>query len=55
MLWREEGYKAVCGTVSNLVESLQHSLPKIRLMMHRGELKLQDFEYEKYNSCEIIP
>jgi putative peptide-modifying radical SAM enzyme len=55
MLWKEEGYKAVCGTVSNLIESLQHCLPKIRLMMRRGELKLQDFEYEKYNSCEIIP
>jgi sulfatase maturation enzyme AslB (radical SAM superfamily) len=55
MLWGEEGYKAVCRTVSNLIESLQHSMPKIRSMMRRGELKLQDFEHMKYNSCEIIP
>ena len=55
MLWGKEGHEAVCRTVSNLIESLQHSMPKIRFMMRRGELKLHDFEYMKYNSCEIIP
>lgn len=55
MLWGKEGHKAVCRTVSNLVESLQHSMPKIRFMIRRGELELQDFEHMKYNSCEIIP
>jgi len=54
-LWGEEGYGLVCGTVVNLVASLQDALPRVRRLIDRGALRLQDFGYMKYNSCEIIP
>jgi len=54
-LWGEEGYRLVCETVENLVKSLRRALPRVRRLIDRGALRLQDFEYMKYNSCEIIP
>jgi len=54
-LWGEEGYRLVCGTVLNLVESLRHTLPRVKRLIDSGALRLRDFEYTKYNSCEIIP
>ncbi|MCJ7631824.1 TIGR04084 family radical SAM/SPASM domain-containing protein [Candidatus Bathyarchaeota archaeon] len=54
-LWGEEGYMAVCSTVSNLIESLSAILPRVKQLIDNGTLKIQDFEYMKYNSCEIIP
>lgn len=54
-LWGEEGYLIVCRTVLNLIESLFAIIPRIRSLIDKGTLKLQDFDYAKYNSCEIIP
>lgn len=54
-LWGEEGYHLVCGTVENLVDSLRAVLPRIRQMILKGSIRQNDFNYPKYNSCEIIP
>lgn len=54
-LWGEEGYRLVCGTVLNLIESLQNILPRVKQLLDQGVIRTQDFEYVKYNSCEIIP
>lgn len=54
-LWGEEGYRLVCGTVVNLIESLRGVLPRVRRLIDSKALRLQDFEYMKCNSCEIIP
>lgn len=54
-LWGEEGFKLVCGTVENLVDSLKAVLPKVQQLIAEHKIRLEDFEYTKYNSCEIIP
>jgi uncharacterized protein len=54
-LWGEEGFRQVCGTVHCLVGSLREAMPEIRTLLDSGTISLNDFEYQKYNGCEIIP
>lgn len=53
--WRAEAYRVVCGTVRNLVDAIKRDLPRIRKLIRRGDLSPTDFEFMKYNGCEIIP
>jgi putative peptide-modifying radical SAM enzyme len=54
-LWGDEGFSQVCGTVKNMVDSLRETLPEIRHLIDDGRISVEDFQYPKYNSCEIIP
>lgn len=51
----DEGFSQVCGTVRNMVDTLFEALPQVRALIDTGRTRLQDFEYPRYNSCEIIP
>jgi uncharacterized protein len=53
--WGEEGFKLVCKTVANLIDSLIRFEPTIRKLIDDGKIKIDDFNYDRYNSCEIIP
>jgi len=53
--WDGEAYRLVCGTVRNLIETISKELLRIRQIIERGELTLRDFEFMKFNGCEIIP
>lgn len=55
MLWGEQGFKEVCDTIFFLVNSLKNITPQIEEMIKKGDLKLEDFNYNKYNGAEIIP
>ena len=54
-LWGDEGFTQVCGTVRNMVHSLHDALPQVRALIAKGRIRLEQFEYPRYNSCEIIP
>jgi putative peptide-modifying radical SAM enzyme len=54
-LWGEDGFSQVCGTVRGMINALQGVLPEIRALIDAGRIRLSDFEYQKYNGCEIIP
>jgi radical SAM protein with 4Fe4S-binding SPASM domain len=54
-LWGDEGFKQVCGTVTAMIDSLKEMLPEVRRLVEEGTIRLEDFNYTKYNSCEIIP
>ncbi len=54
-LWGEQGFKLVCESVSNLVNSLKETIPEIRHLMDAERIKPADFDYPRFNSCEIIP
>jgi uncharacterized protein len=54
-LWGDEGYRLVCNTVSNLVNSLRRVEPEVRQLLRRGGISSSDFEHGRYNSCEVIP
>jgi uncharacterized protein len=53
--WSNEAYASVCNTVKGLVAAMETELPRIRRLIHDGEVSVSDFEYLKYNGCEIIP
>jgi uncharacterized protein len=53
--WGSEAYGQVCKTVKNLIEAISNQMPRIRKLVCQGKVLLKDFEYVKYNGCEIIP
>lgn len=53
--WGPEEYSLVCKTVNNLIEAVSDQLPRIQKLIDHGKIKSKDFEYTKYNGCEIIP
>lgn len=54
-LWGDEGFGQVCATVRNMIDALFEVLPQISGLIDEGKIRLEDFEYSRYNSCEIIP
>lgn len=53
--WNDEAYAEVCRTVAELVSAIEEIFPKIQRLIDDGRLKTEDFDYLKYNGCEIIP
>ncbi len=53
--WSREAYAVVCRTVENLVHLLRGELPRVERLIAERRIKPSDFEYMKYNGCEIIP
>lgn len=53
--WSSEAYAVVCSTVKGLVNAVEAELPRIRQLIKNGKVRLSDFEFMKYNGCEIIP
>jgi uncharacterized protein len=54
-LWDEYQYTLVCDTVKNLLDTLKEEEPRVKHLIRRGKITQSDFEYLKYNGCEIIP
>lgn len=54
-LWGQEGFELVCNTVHELVGALKDAVPTIQQLIAKQQISLEDFQYPKYNSCEIIP
>ncbi|MGB9714242.1 MAG: TIGR04084 family radical SAM/SPASM domain-containing protein [Candidatus Bathyarchaeales archaeon] len=53
--WREHAYKEVCETVHNLIDAVSQEIPRIRNLIDKERIKLEDFKFMEYNGCEIIP
>jgi uncharacterized protein len=53
--WNDEAYALVCDTVRNLICSLKQEIGLVELLISQGKIRLEDFDYLKYNGCEIIP
>ncbi len=53
--WGPEAYSQVCGTVRNLIGAVSEQMPRIRRLILEGRVQRKDFEYMRYNGCEIIP
>lgn len=53
--WKPEAYGQVCDTVRNLIGAVTDQLPIMRRLIDEGKIGLKDFDYAKYNGCEIIP
>ncbi len=53
--WKDEEYSEVCNTVERLLDVVKAKIPKIKQLIKEGKLSLENFDYMKYNGCEIIP
>ena len=53
--WSKEAYAEVCKTVKGLVTAVEMQIPRIKQLIKNGNVKKKDFEFFKYNGCEIIP
>ena len=53
--WSKEAYAEVCKTVGGLVNAVEAEVPRIRRLVDEKRVSKQDFEFLKYNGCEIIP
>ncbi len=53
--WSDEAYAEVCETVRSLINAVQVVIPEIKQLIEKGKINLKNFEYLKYNGCEIIP
>ncbi|HCW09079.1 MAG TPA: radical SAM/SPASM domain-containing protein [Cytophagales bacterium] len=53
--WTDEAYEKVCHTVRELVKAVEAQIPRIQELLESEEISIEDFDYLKYNGCEIIP
>ena len=53
--WDKQQYGLVCSTVKNLIDALKAEEFRVRQLIEKGKIKQSDFDYLKYNGCEIIP
>jgi len=53
--WNREEYAAVCNTVKGLINTVNMELLRIKRLITDKKVGLKDFEFVKYNGCEIIP
>ena len=53
--WSDEAYGKVCHTVAELVEAVKAEVPRIQRLLKNEKLNIKDFDFIKYNGCEIIP
>ena len=53
--WDERQYAFVCHTVKNMIDSLKREEPRVRRLIKEGKIGLSDFDFLKYNGCEMIP
>jgi uncharacterized protein len=53
--WPNTAYSQVCRTVEQLIEAMKGEVPRMQQLIRQDRIKLDDFDYLKYNGCEIIP
>jgi len=53
--WSTEAYGLVCDTVRSLVDAIAEEMPRIKTLIENGRIGVEDFEFMRYNGCEIIP
>jgi putative peptide-modifying radical SAM enzyme len=53
--WTDQHYADVCETVRGLIDAVNEQMPRIKKLIREEKISLTDFDYVKYNGCEIIP
>lgn len=53
--WNSDAYGLVCRTVRNLIDVITEELPRIKGLISDGKIGLNNFDFVRYNGCEIIP
>ena len=53
--WGRKGQSEVCDTVNHLIKEMQSIEPDVKELIQARVVSIEDFDYTKFNSCEIIP
>jgi putative peptide-modifying radical SAM enzyme len=53
--WDSNAYNLVCVTVKNLLDAVSEKMPRIEKLIRCGRISVKDFDFIRYNGCEIIP
>jgi uncharacterized protein len=53
--WSRDAYAQVCSTVRGLVNAVEAEVPRIKRLIDDGKVRVGDFDFMKYNGCEIVP
>ncbi len=53
--WPPEEKAVICRSVRDLKDSLASAIPRIRMLIASGRIRMEDFSHTRYNGCEIIP
>jgi len=53
--WNNAAYAAVCSTVQELIKAVEAEIPPMSQLVENGVVSQRDFDFIKYNGCEIIP
>jgi len=53
--WNDEDYSKVCRTVAKLADAVKAEVTRIQHLLKKGKVNIKDFDFIKYNGCEIIP
>jgi MoaA/NifB/PqqE/SkfB family radical SAM enzyme len=53
--WSDAAYSEVCDTVRGLIGAVKGQVSRIKGLITDGKVNESDFEFLKYNGCEIIP
>jgi len=53
--WTDESYGKVCRTVEQLIAAVEGEVPRIQQLIKDEKIRHEDFDFVKYNGCEIIP
>ncbi len=53
--WSKDAYNQVCNTVRELVAAIEKHLPRIKELIASEQIGVDDFNFLKYNGCEIVP
>jgi putative peptide-modifying radical SAM enzyme len=53
--WNVEEYEHVCINTRELISSMKKEMPRIKQLIDRNKIRIQDFKFVKFNGCEIIP
>lgn len=54
-LWGEEGFNQVCENIKLFLTLMHRIQPNVEELIKKDVIKLEDFDYDEFNSCEIIP
>jgi putative peptide-modifying radical SAM enzyme len=53
--WNKEAYKQVCNNTKELIKAVKNEIPRIKKIIGSKKISGQNFDFFKYNGCEIIP
>ena len=54
-LWPQEGEELICKTIKHLIDGIDERISEIDVLIDRGVISEDDFEFERYFGPEIVP